>query len=324
MSGSDRLAAPGAFRMALAFAVFVHHTTRFNLGMSAVLIFFVLSGYWVATMWRQTYSRTNAAYLTFIISRVWRIVPVFALCSAIAWALLVARGAAPDAAGGLAHQLFSNILILGYNSLPFQANIPGWSLDVEMQFYLIAPVVIFFIARNVYLLAAAVPISMLAQGHGASTVAPFILFFAVGVASSVHDLAPSRALAYRSLLATLGLLFVSGLLLIKDTALGELNDAALIAFGSKTSLLIAVMMIPWALYTTRQNSGATDRMVGDLSYIFYLLHWSVLGAMHTGDGDYGHRLLLCTEALIVILGASYLIWRFFDRPIGKLLSLIHI
>jgi len=46
--GSDKLASPGAFRLMLAVAVFLHHTTNFNLGMSAVLIFFVLSGYWVA------------------------------------------------------------------------------------------------------------------------------------------------------------------------------------------------------------------------------------------------------------------------------------
>ena len=58
--GSDKFASPGAFRMALALSVFLHHTTSYNIGMSAVLIFFVLSGYWVATMWTATYSKTRA------------------------------------------------------------------------------------------------------------------------------------------------------------------------------------------------------------------------------------------------------------------------
>lgn len=59
-------------------------------------------------------------------------------------------------------------------------------------------------------------------------------------------------------------------------------------------------------------------MFGELSYIFYLLHWSVLGALKTGEGSYADRILLCSEALIVILVGSYAIWRLFDRPINRL------
>ncbi|PPD45556.1 MAG: acyltransferase [Methylocystis sp.] len=319
-AAADRLASPGALRMVLAFAVFLHHTTNYNLGMSAVLIFFVLSGYWVATMWEQTYSKTAASYVTFVVSRVWRIVPVFALCSAIAWALLFWRGAAPEDAGGLGRQLFSGVMILGYNSLPFQANLPGWSLDMEMQFYLIAPLFIFLVSKNVYVLLGCVLISILSRAlGGAATVAPFLLFFGLGVASSSHKLAPSRSLAYGSLFATLGVLFLCGLILVKDFALGE-TQGPLLAFSSKTNLLIAVLMTPFALYTTRQKSGSTDRMFGDLSYIFYLLHWSVIGAIGTGEGSYAERLLLCSEAVVIIFAASWLIWRVFDRPIGKLRS----
>ena len=91
----DTFASPGALRLTLAFAVFLHHTTSFNLGMSAVLVFFVLSGYWVAAMWKNTYSKTTSAYFTYLVSRVWRVAPVFALCSAITWALLLWRGDAP-------------------------------------------------------------------------------------------------------------------------------------------------------------------------------------------------------------------------------------
>ncbi|TLG78975.1 acyltransferase [Methylocystis sp. B8] len=316
--GTDKVASPGALRMTLAFAVFLHHTTNFNLGMSAVLIFFVLSGYWVAAMWRKTYSKTTSAYFTYLVSRIWRIAPVFALCSAIAWALLFWRGDAPAAFGGLMHQLFSNIMILGYNSLPFQANIPGWSLDMELQFYLIAPAIIFLISRNIHLLVICLLISAFAPWFGGSaTVAPFLLFFGIGVTAASHELKPSRAFAYRSLYATLATLFLCALIFAKDFMLGE-SPGQLLAFSDKTNLLIAVMMTPWALYTTRQASASTDRMFGELSYIFYLLHWSVLGALKTGEGSYAERMLLCSEALVIIFVASYLIWRLFDRPINKL------
>ena len=316
--GSDKFASPGAFRFALAFAVFLHHTTNFNLGMSAVLIFFVLSGYWVAAMWSQTYSKTTSSYFTYLVSRVWRITPVFALCSAIAWTLLVARGAVPQLSGGVFHQLFSNVLILGYNSLPFQANTPGWSLDMEMQFYLVAPLVIFLISKNIIVLLICALGSLFVQRlGGAATVAPFLYFFAIGVASARHDLKPSRRLAYGSLYATLAVLTLCGLLLAKNIIVDGAHDAPM-AFSSTSNALIALIMTPWALYTVRQMGGSKDRMFGDLSYIFYLLHWSVLGALKTGEGTYPERIVLCSEALLLVIAASYLIWRFFDRPINRL------
>jgi len=318
MAATDKLASPGALRMTLALAVFSHHTTMFNLGLSAVLIFFVLSGYWVATMWTQTYSRTTAAYATFLVSRFWRIVPVFALCSAIAWALLFWRGAAPEDAGGLARQLFSNIMILGYNSLPYQANVPGWSLDMELQFYLIAPLFILLVSRNIYVLVGCIALSVVSQAlGGATTVAPFLLFFGIGVAAAIHKIIPGRAQAYRSLYATLALLFLCSMIYIKDFALGE-TMGPLLAFGTKTNLLIAVLMAPWAIYTTQQKTGATDRMIGDMSYIFYLLHWSVIGLIGTGEGGHSERFLLCSEALVVTLAASWLIWLLFDHPISRM------
>ncbi|MGJ0513623.1 acyltransferase family protein [Methylocystis sp.] len=314
--GTDKFASPGALRLTLAFAVFLHHTTSFNLGMSAVLVFFVLSGYWVAAMWKNTYSKTTSAYFTYLVSRVWRIAPVFALCSAIAWALLLWRGDAPVAFGGLMHQLFSNIMILGYSTLPFQANIPGWSLDVELQFYLIAPAIIFLISKNIFLLLICLVVSAGAPWLGGSaTVAPFLLFFGIGVAAASHDLKPNRAFAYRALFTTLATLFLCALIFAKDMMLGEKQD--LLAFSDKMNLVIAVMMTPWALYTTQQASGAKDRMLGELSYIFYLLHWSIIGALKTGEGSYLDRALLCSEALVIIFVASYLIWRLFDRPINR-------
>jgi len=316
--GSDKFASPGAFRLALALAVFLHHTTNFNLGLPAVLIFFVLSGYWVATMWTRTYSKTSSAYFTYLASRVWRVAPVFALCSAISWALLLGRGGAPEYVGSLAHQIFSNVMILGYNSLPFQANTPAWSLDMEMQFYLIAPLVIFLVSKNIFFLFLCAFATLFSQRiGGATTVAPFVLFFGIGVASAAGKINPDRRLAYGSLAATLAVLFVTGAVFVKKVVLDGSNGAQIVGLDSSMSLLVAAMMTPWALYTTRQKSGSNDRMFGDLSYIFYVLHWSVLGALRTGEGSYLDRLLLCSEALVVIFAASYLIWRLFDRPINK-------
>lgn len=314
----EKFASPGVFRLILAFAVFLHHSTGFNIGMSAVLIFFVLSGYWVATMWAHTYAHTRTPYITYLISRVWRITPVFALCSLISWILLLIREGRPETIGNLAHQLFSNILILGYNSLPFQANVPGWSLDMEIQFYLVAPLIIFLISRSAYAVFICLLISVCSKWLGGGvTVAPFMYFFGIGVAAAILDLKPAPHLAWASLIATLAIIMICLVLLVNNMMFGQVADQPLLAFSSRTNTLIAVTMIPWALYTVRQESSPNDRMLGDLSYIFYLLHWSVLGALRAGEGGYLHRFLICAFALVLILIASYFIWDYYDRPINR-------
>ena len=303
----------------MALAVFLHHSTGFNIGMSAVLIFFVLSGYWVAAMWTHTYAHTRAPYATYLISRVWRITPVFALCSLISWILLLGREGRPESIGNLAHQIFSNILILGYNSLPFQANVPGWSLDMEIQFYLVAPLIIFLISRSAYAVFICLLISVCSKWLGGGvTVAPFMYFFGVGVAAAILDLRPEPRLARASLLATLAIIAFCVLLLAKNMLFRDYAAPPLLTFSSRSNTLIAVTMIPWALYTVRQESSPQDRMLGDLSYIFYLLHWSVLGALQAGEGDYARRLLVCVFALALILAVSCFIWIFYDRPINRL------
>ena len=316
--GLNSLVAPGAFRMALAGAVFLHHTTFFNVGMSSVLVFFVLSGYWVARMWTHDYVNTISPYYTYLISRIWRIIPVFALASIISWGLLLWREGRPNSIGSLTHQIFSNILIIGYNSLPFQANVPGWSLDIEIQFYVIAPLIIFLISRSIYALFLFVLISLFSKSFGgAASLAPFLYFFGIGISSALLEIAPTRQQAYVTLVVAAMMMFACLIIAIYNNMLVQHSSLQLV-FSHRENLLLAVIMTPWALYTVRQPSSIFDRMLGDLSYIFYLLHWSILGVLKTGEGSFLFRLVNCSFALILITFLSYLIWRFYDHPINKL------
>jgi len=321
IAASDKFASPGAFRLVLALAVFLHHTTNVNLGMTAVLVFFTLSGYWVAVMWRDGYSRTELPYFTYLVSRAWRLLPVFALCSVLAWALLIVRGGPFEPIGSVARQLFSNLFIFGYASLPYQVNVPGWSLDMEMQFYLVAPLLILLISRNLLVVGGCAVISAVAQARGgAGTVAPFLFFFAVGIASAIHDVKPGKSLAYGALAFVGVVILLCVAALVKDFMLDEPHRAPLLAFGHGTNMLLALALTPFALWTVRQKTGARDRMLGDLSYIVYLLHWPILGAMHTGDGGYLDRIVLCTEALALTFVAAWAIWALFDHPINRMRS----
>ena len=71
------IAPPGLFRIALAYIVFVNHSLPIHLGSMAVYLFFMLSGYWVFHMWGREYAPTEAPYRNFIVSRFWRLMPVY-------------------------------------------------------------------------------------------------------------------------------------------------------------------------------------------------------------------------------------------------------
>lgn len=75
---------PGTFRLLLATIVVITHYSALNLGGTAVDLFFVLSGYWVTRMWNLKYSLLDRPYAVFMRSRVWRLAPIFWLCSGLA------------------------------------------------------------------------------------------------------------------------------------------------------------------------------------------------------------------------------------------------
>lgn len=138
---------PGMFRLGLALLVLVHHSTRLGLGAAAVYVFFCLSGYWMHAVWEGRYSKLPHGYLTFVFARYIRLLPLFWLCGLLAFGVELFLGKV-NPAGWLSqthswiewlHLVGPNVLILGYNWQEHMALVPAWSLDIEMQFYLLLP-----------------------------------------------------------------------------------------------------------------------------------------------------------------------------------------
>src|ERR1700721_2634089 len=93
---------PGLFRLFLASVVVLHHSFPLKLGSWAVYVFFILSGYWICRLWRQQYVQTQSPLLTFMVSRWWRLTPVFLLCT------LISLGSSFVLRGGAALHLANN------------------------------------------------------------------------------------------------------------------------------------------------------------------------------------------------------------------------
>lgn len=170
----------GYFRILLALGVVLFHTgslfsyTGIN-GIVAVHIFFIISGFYMALILKNKYAQTKHPYYTFLTNRFFRIYPIYeivlliSICesflhishfniSSILMGMysmfpnyISARhgiGAIEDVTLLVRFDYFSPAML--YNNLPFVS--PAWTLILELLFYIIAPFLILFKKRYIFLL----------------------------------------------------------------------------------------------------------------------------------------------------------------------------
>jgi peptidoglycan/LPS O-acetylase OafA/YrhL len=118
-------------------------------GERGVQLFFIVSGYTMMLTYGD--SVDAAAARAFYIRRVFRIVPLF--WAAILFYVVVTKGQgfkfwAPD--GISARDVLLTLFFLHWSSVTaFNSVVPGgWSIAVEMQFYLLFPLIIYFFRRR--------------------------------------------------------------------------------------------------------------------------------------------------------------------------------
>lgn len=313
---------PGAFRLFLALLVFVYHFSSFGMGHYAVHVFFILSGYWLYRMWMERYRETRSPYATFLISRVWRLAPVMLLVSAVTIPLLLAMGKPVDQvlAANPAHLAFSSIAMLGYAWLPYAPVGAAWSLDIEMQFYLAVPVLAALVARGrplAVLVAALLSSVGCALVGGAPILPTYLLFFVIGMVAAKVDWRPGRKLAGGSAALVFAALVLVTLSPWKGVLWGGNDPGPLYVWNVPFNALLAIGSAPYAIHTVHRRSDATDRMLGDLSYIVYLLHWVAMQWFFTLEGSFLQRLPAAAACFVVVPGAALAIWYWVDRPANR-------
>lgn len=183
---------PGAFRLWLAMVVVIHHVTRLEFGQAPVRVFFALSGYWVYRVWARRYRQCRLPWMTFMISRWWRIAPVMivAVCASLA---LTARFNPEMMAGVMVaapHQAVSSIFVLGYAAMTERPLGPAWSLDVEMQFYLVAPFLVALVNRLSAVVAFAAAFMVYTAGiaiYPDMVLSSFLAWFVLGMIAARHE-----------------------------------------------------------------------------------------------------------------------------------------
>lgn len=300
----------------------------------AVLLFFVLSGYVLASS--LTRSRRPTDVLQFFVKRIFRIHPPYVFAALVAWAASACYGpAAQPGRPGLSPwlQFFASLRVplprllpeLGFPGAAGGLLPVGWSLRVEMIYSLALPLMFVF-ARRLgagTLVACALLLVAVEPAHALRW---YGVGFALGIAAflwrerlarlTVRLPAPAAALWVAAALA----LFSAPLWLgwseerVGLLIAGHDLRGALVMNSGSFALVVAAVHLPGF---ARALSHRPALFLGRVSYSLYLLHFTLLVLLapvvrgYGGWTDYPKLLSLVLGASLVLSALAY---RLVERP----------
>jgi peptidoglycan/LPS O-acetylase OafA/YrhL len=282
----------------IAVILFHLNPDSFSSGFLGVDIFFVISGFLITAVIDQKITKVDFSFKEFYIRRLRRLYPVLltVVTVTVIVAVILLYGSQRKVLGDSAISAifaFSNIhhLIESQDywnpSTKNMALIHTWSLSVEEQFYLVFPLVFFWISRreklnkNRLLIFSLVAIISYAAylSHSHTGERFYLTHFRIwefSIGSITYFLSikkrASLLIGDRSKLVAVGALLIGLYLGFETTFLSELN-ALIILVASAIILYVAPAEGTWA---QKLLTSAPARYTGKISYSLYLWHWPVI------------------------------------------------
>jgi peptidoglycan/LPS O-acetylase OafA/YrhL len=324
------------------------------LGWSGVDLFFVLSGFLIGGILLE--AKLSPSYFqTFYMRRFFRIIPIYflwILCY-IAWRALsgpvLLKGATGPESPGSWGQIFAhfffvqNLGFISYSGVAAAWFVSTWSLAVEEQFYLIAPLVVRYVTGRkfaalliaVVLSAPVFRICIHTYYHAATNLDPaYILMPGRADALALGMLAALswRNAGFRSWLADHpGVLYILFWLLLSGVVLlaRYAPDQHLLAMESFGYTWIACFYVSVLLLALSRPAGplasltrmAWLRALGGVSYCMYLIHQTMnllfralLLPPALGNGNW-RNLVAPVFAAVATYGLALISWRHFEGPL---------
>jgi peptidoglycan/LPS O-acetylase OafA/YrhL len=308
-------------------------------GFVGVDVFFVISGYLIASLLARDLDRGTFRITTFWERRVRRIFPasvLVVLCTLLVGGALCMPGQYVQLArSAMAHALMSANLFFWRTVSYFAGRgettplLHMWSLAVEEQFYLVFPVVLAWLwprGRKVVLIVMALAAIV---SLGVSILGLFV------ARSSSFYLLPARAWE----------MLLGGMLAVRLPTRGEVNASAgtrtVIGWAGLVAMLIACLwysaatpypgwqallpcvgtvMILWSqeqglLGVGRLLVWPPLRLIGQMSFSLYLWHWPIMAYLRDFGGHDDRNGMVA--AILVTVGLSILSWCFVEEPVRR-------
>lgn len=303
-----RFLQPGFFRVALAAAVVLSHLSNFEIGRPAVFAFFALSGFWVMRMYDEKYAAAGGAGV-FFLSRMLRIWLPF-LVAYLGFVLVKSA-----VFGEFDARQLASLGVLGIATSGNDVLGVSWSLDIELQFYLLVPAIwMLFQALKTSgspvtwtLVLTAAPLTMLGWwlglSHGVWTVLAYLPGFVAGLLIWHSGWRPPLRIALVSIAAFLG----AGLLvwLLPETRAYLLKDAPNTLHEDWFGMAWVALLIPFIAFNVRQRSDGLDQHLGNFSYALYITHWPVIWIVKTATALQGMPLKLAALAAVALVAIAF-------------------
>ena len=331
----------GCWRYLLACMVIVSHTPHYfkfmqiDVGNIAVITFFFISGHLMPLAYQSHYQKFNfiEGVKRFYINRILRIFPIYWIsCLILLLFLMIGCFLHPERSvdsGFLKiSTYFQNFLLLGLNQSILwggytRINNPAWSLDVELQYYVIVPLLLFLLNKKKVVTSIFVAIL--------SILSIYLLYHPAGLVDV------DRSLITWSIFFFLGFIFQVAIVY-------ALNTTALKKYCQLISLMLLFLSVwvrnpilaSWLLTSSfiifsasllmaDENSKYSkfDSFLGDLSYPVYIMHFIFLGVTikivstvnRLKDGSFESYAVSCISNIMITTFFAYIVTKLVSERI---------
>lgn len=333
----------GFFRLFFALSiVIIHAYPLFGYilvsSSTAVCSFFVISGFYMALILHEKYIGKNGSYRLFIVNRFLRIYPLYWVILLLLVALSATKfiffpqqssalkilfdftSLNPDYLGNLVMSFLRNTTLIvttdyfhqNFHDPGYLLLLPAWTLQIELLFYLIAPLLakiktsfLFLIALPFVWVTFGNPLPLLHADLSITTIfLTKIIFFIFGILSyAFYKKIKTKPFSKRYGPTIFALFFLFALL------------SSYLPLIQPLYYVTLALAIPFIFLFSKNQS--LDAFFGDLSYPVYLSHLLIFKLITNSPLAHLQKETITVLTMLVTLFFSFLLVKTLEKPIDR-------